>query len=195
MSSINSKKGIFILILGPSGSGKGTVLSYFKRKYSDFVFPISCTTRAMRPREIEGQVYNFVTKSEFLERIDSGDFLEYAIVHSDNYYGTLKEPIMKALDAGKVVVREVDVQGARAIKSILKDYNVKTIFLSSPWEDLKKRITKRAPISDDELSKRHESFVKEMEWKNECDYAIESREGQINAVFTQVDEIILSLLK
>ncbi|MFA6521596.1 MAG: guanylate kinase, partial [Candidatus Gracilibacteria bacterium] len=99
------QKGKFFLILGPSGSGKGTVMNFLKKEFSQAVFPVSATTRTPRPREKNGEVYNFLTKEDFERKIAAGEFLEWAIVHHDNYYGTLKKPIMDALDAGKMVIR------------------------------------------------------------------------------------------
>ena len=184
--------GKFILILGPSGSGKGTVLDYLKKKHPEFVFPVSCTTRNMRPGEKNGEVYFFVTPEEFKARIDGGEFLEYACVHNDNYYGTLKAPIMEALECGKKVVREVDVQGVRSIREMFDRGIVVTIFLKADWEHLRNRILKRAPISEHELAERRISFDKEMLWENECDFVVESFENRIDEVCRKIEEIILS---
>lgn len=184
--------GKLILILGPSGSGKGTVLSFLKERHPEFVFPLSCTTRPPRPNEKEGEVYHFVSQDEFKERIENGEFLEYAFIHDMHYYGTLKKPIMDALNEGKVVIREVDVQGVRSIRELMPDHVV-TIFLRASWENLEKRIKSRAPISDEELKERHESFMKEMEWQDECDYVVDSIEGQIPEVCAKVEALILDI--
>ncbi len=184
-------KGKLVLILGPSGSGKGTVLSFLKEKHPDFVFPVSCTTREMRPHEKNGEVYHFISEDEFRRRIENDEFLEYAYVHDMNYYGTLKAPIMDALDDGKIVIREVDVQGVRSIREILPADQVMTVFLKANWDDLEGRIRSRAPISDEELAERHESFLKEMEWQDECDFVVESIEGQIIEQCEVVEKVIL----
>ncbi len=88
-----------------SGSGKGTVIAHLRKVFPDAVFPLSCTTRSPRPGEKDGEVYHFINKEEFQRRIKAGDILEWAIVHHDNYYGTLKQPILDALKAGKIVIR------------------------------------------------------------------------------------------
>ncbi len=183
--------GTFILILGPSGTGKGTVISHLRTVFPDAVFPLSCTTRLARPGEKDGQVYHFITKEDFKARIDSGDFLEWAIVHNDNYYGTLKAPIEGALREGKSVIREVDMQGVMSIRKIFGRENVKAIFITSPsWESLRARIEKRAPLSAEELDHREKSFEKEMVFSKECDFVVMSEDGKIPEVCAEVEGII-----
>lgn len=186
-------QGKLFLILGPSGSGKGTVIDYLRRTFSDAVFPISCTTRPPRPTERDGEVYHFLTKEEFQKKITAGEFLEWAIVHHDHMYGTLKQPIIDMLNAGKIVIREVDMQGVKSIRNILPAECVVAIFITAPsWEILKKRILKRSKISEDELKQREASFKKEMEFSRECDFVVKSEENQIPAVCEQVAYIIRS---
>lgn len=184
-------KGKLYLILGPSGSGKGTVLEALRKRHPEFFFPVSCTTRPPRPNEMEGEVYEFVTPEEFERRKAAGEFLEWAVVHHDYSYGTLKAPIIEALEAGKTVIREVDVQGLRSIRDMIPRGNLVSIFLTVPvWDTLKRRILKRAAMSEEELARRHESFLKEMEWAKECDHVIESVEGEIEALIRDVEGVI-----
>lgn len=185
------KNGKFVLILGSSGAGKGTALNFLKSRHPEFVFPISCTTRPMRPHEKDGEVYYFISREEFKKKIEAGEFLEYAFVHDMNYYGTLKKPILDALEEGKVVVREVDVQGVRSIREMMPSDQVITVFLSARWSDLEKRILKRAPMSKTELNERRESFEREMKWQEECDFVVESIEGKIEEQCRAVEDIIL----
>jgi guanylate kinase len=186
-------RGKLFLILGPSGSGKGTVLKRLKEKYSDFVFPLSCTTRPRRPNERNGEIYYFISKPDFERRIEEGQFLEYAVVHQNHYYGTLKQPIEEALDDGKVVIREVDVQGLRSIRDLIPKENLVSIFLTVPdWDTLQRRILKRSEMSLEEMERRHNSYLKEMEWQPECDYVIESVEGEIDQLLSQVETVIES---
>lgn len=185
--------GKLFLILGPSGSGKGTVLEALHAHHSEFVFPISCTTRLKRPHEKDGTIYYFISREEFKRRIQRGDFLEYAVVHGENYYGTLKAPILKALEEGKTVVREVDVQGLRSIRQIIPKQHLISIFLTVPdWEILHQRIVKRSKMSLEEMERRHASYLEEMKWQRECDHVVESREGQQENVIAEVEKIILN---
>lgn len=162
-----------------------------RKKFPQAVFPISCTTRSPRPGEKEGEVYFFVTKEEFKRRIDAGEFLEWAIVHNDNFYGTLKAPIVEALNSGKMVIREVDMQGVASIRALFPREQVVSIFITTPsWETLKERILKRSQIPEQELLHREKSFEKEMIFARECDYTVQSEEGKIAECCDEVSKII-----
>lgn len=184
--------GKLYLIVGPSGAGKGTIIEAIKKNRPDIFFPLSCTTRDMRPGEEEGIVYNFISKEDFLKKIEDGDFLEWAHVHSrDNFYGTLKAPILKALEEGKKVLREVDMQGVESITKIIEKSKLSTIFITvANWETLEKRIIKRSPMSEDEINRRKLSFIKEMEFSKNCDYIIHSEDGKIEESINEVLKII-----
>lgn len=183
--------GKFFLILGPSGSGKGTVIHCLRKEFPNAVFPLSCTTRMPRPGERDGEVYHFLTKEEFQKKIDASDFLEWAVVHHDNFYGTLKKPISDALAAGQIVIREVDMQGVEAIRKLIPRDQVKAIFITAPsWENLKKRILGRSAIPEEELKQREDSFKKEMEFSKQCDFVVMSEEGEIDEFCSEVASII-----
>lgn len=185
------QKGKLFLILGPSGSGKGTVIDYLRKEFPQAVFPVSCTTRPPRPGERSGEVYEFVGKEKFLGMRDAGEFLEWAVVHNDNYYGTLKKPILDALAGGKIVIREVDIQGVESINKILPRSQVVSIFITAPsWEILKKRILRRSKISDAEMRNREESFKREMVFSRRCDFIVKSEEGRIADFCEEVAGII-----
>lgn len=184
--------GILVIISGPSGVGKGTVIRSLKAKYPQFVFPISHTTRAMRPGEKDGEVYHFISDAEFAAQIENGNFLEWAQVHQKDRYGTLKQPIIDALEADKVVVREVDVQGFQSIRAMIPAANLVTIFLKaeSP-QKLLERIAKRGKLPEEEIQRRMESSEREMKAAELFDYQVWSLEGRIPDLITEVEKIIL----
>lgn len=187
----SAKAGKLILILGPSGSGKGTIINYLKKKYPHFTFPCSYTTRKPRPGEKDGDAYHFISKKQFKQLINTDVFLEWAIVHSDNYYGTNRHEILDSLNDGQIVVREVDVQGVESIWKILGKENVITVFVTTPsWLYLKHRIVKRSKISQTELRSRERSYGYETKFASSCTHVVESLDDKIPETFAQIDKII-----
>ena len=194
--SENNFKGKLFLIVGPSGSGKGTVIKRLKDIFSEFVYPVSYTTRDPREGEVEGEVYHFLSKEKFEEMIKNDQFLEYAVVHSDNYYGTSKEDILAPLRKGIMVVREVDIQGFHSISKLLPDENLLSIFMKvSDEDDLKGRILRRGKLSDQELERRMDSARKELAQAGDCDYQVENKWGEIDACVNSVVDIVKEEIK
>ncbi len=188
--------GKLFLIVGPSGSGKGTVIKALAAKYRGFVFPVSYTTRVAREGEKNGEVYHFVTRKKFEQMIKDGDFLEYAIVHSNNYYGTAKQEIVDALKSGAVVIREVDIQGFHSIQKIIPKKNLVSIFMKvSDLNDLKGRILMRGALSDEELKRRLDSAAKELAQEGDCDYQVPNEWGKVKQCVWAVDKIIIDEIK
>lgn len=184
-------KGKLIIIVGPSGSGKSSVLHKLKELKPEYIYPLSATTRAMREGEKEGDIYHFLSKDEFKKGIEEDKFLEWAIVHQDNYYGLIKGPIMEGLEDGKTIVREVDIQGFDSIREKIDKENLVTIFITVPNKgELIERIVNRATISQDELEKRKESMHREFNRARDCDYMVENIEGKLDETTKRVMEII-----
>jgi len=185
--------GKLFLIVGPSGSGKSSVLMELKKQKKEYVYPLSATTRPMREGEKEGDIYHFYTKERFKQGIQKGEFLEHAIVHQDNYYGLLKKPIMKALQKGETIVREVDIQGFDNIREKIPKKNLVTIFITTPnKQELIQRIVSRAAISEDELEKRKKSMHREFARSKDCDYLVENKQGELGKTVEKVIYIVES---
>ncbi len=192
MEQKTKKRGKIFFFSGPSGVGKGTLINYLRKKQRDWVFPPSCTTRDPRPGEKEGETYFFISQKEFEKRIADGEFLEYAHVHGETYYGTLKDKILAPIEEGKIVIREFDVQGFSQARERLDREDYISIFLR-PAEDIQtlvRRIKERAPISDQELEKRIKSMEKELELADIYDYQIFSEDGQLKKLFSDAESII-----
>jgi guanylate kinase len=186
--------GKIIFISGPSGVGKGTLIDQLREKHPEWLFPPSCTTRAPRPGEIDGETYFFISQEKFRQKISEGEFLEHAIVHGGESYGTLRQPLLEGVKEGKTVVREFDVQGfSQARETLSKDLYI-SIFLKpgDGIETLIQRIRDRAPITDIELAKRLESMKKELAQEKYYDYTVVSEHGEIDQMTHDTEEIILS---
>ncbi len=168
---ITEKKGAILILSGPSGCGKSTLLKEVYKDIDDYYFSISTTTRAPRVGEVNGVDYLFVTKEEFEADIKNGDFLEYAKVH-DNYYGTSLKPINKALEEGKLVIFDIDVQGHEIVRSKLNSI-VTSVFITTPsLEVLETRLNSRNTDSVEIIEKRIKNAKGEVEYFQDYDYLI-----------------------
>ena len=187
------KKGHIFFISGPSGVGKGTVIERLKQRHPDWIFPPSCTTRAPRPGELEGETYYFISAENFKARLAAGEFLEHAQVHAQHFYGVLKAPLLEGVEQGKIVIREFDVQGFAQAKTKLPR-EIFTSFFLLPAEGLAsliQRIQDRAPISPEELLHREESMSKELAAADQYDHQLSSYDGKIEELVQQVEAVIL----
>ncbi len=174
------KKGAILILSGPSGCGKSTLLKEVYKDIDDYYFSISTTTRAPRVGETNGVDYFFVTKEEFEVDIENGDFLEYAKVH-DNYYGTSLKPINSALNEGKLVIFDIDVQGHEIVRSKLDDI-VTSVFITTPsLEVLETRLNSRNTDSLDIIEKRIKNAKGEVEYFQNYDYLIINDELEVAA--------------
>jgi guanylate kinase len=160
-----------VVISGPSGAGKSTIINEASKYIGSFYFSISTTTRAPRAGEVQGREYYFTTKDEFEADIKEGNFLEYARVH-DNYYGTSLKPVIQALNDGKLVIFDIDVQGHILVREKLNKITT-SVFITPPTlTELELRLKNRS-LDDDEIIKRRlENAKKEIRSIKEYDYII-----------------------
>ncbi|HZJ78591.1 MAG TPA: guanylate kinase [Clostridia bacterium] len=164
------KKGLLIILSGPSGSGKDTVLNELSKLGDDLKVSISLTTRPKRIWEIDGLHYYFVTKNYFLRKIECDQILEYAI-YNNNYYGTPKSVIDQWLSEGETVILKIDVHGAQKIREIYPD--AVSIFLMPPsMSVLRERLFKRESEHVDDIRKRLQIAVDEIRRSTEYNYIV-----------------------
>jgi len=165
------QKGAILVLSGPSGAGKSTIINAASDEIGEYYFSISTTTRAPRLGEEDGVDYFFVTKEEFEEDIKAGNFLEYAQVHS-NYYGTSLKPVRKALEAGKLVIFDIDVQGHRLVRAKMDDITTSAFITPPTLEELGTRL--RARCTDDEsvIVNRIKNAKDEIKALGEYDFTI-----------------------
>ncbi len=165
-----AKRGKLYVISGPSGVGKGTLVSKLLDMRDDVVLSISATTRSPRPGEVDGKNYFFLTKEKFKDLIDADGFIEWA-EYASNFYGTPLDFVEEQLAAGKNVILEIEVQGAFQVKEKLPDATL--IFIEPPsMDELERRIIGRGTESEDVIESRMRTARVEMERKMEYDIAV-----------------------
>lgn len=166
----NSRFGNLFVISGPSGTGKGTLLSKVIERIPDAWVSVSATTRQPRPGEEDGIHYYFLDTNHFLDLVNKGGFLEWAKVH-DNYYGTLKNTVLEHMDAGEQVILEIDVQGALQVRNVIPEAHL--VFIEPPsLEELERRLRARGTESDDVISSRMKTAEVELAHKMEYDIQV-----------------------
>jgi len=162
------------VISAPSGAGKTTLVERIRRTPNLF-YSVSCTTRAPRAGEIDGQDYQFLSDADFRERIEKGDFLEHAEVHRD-HYGTLREPVVTNLKSGKDVLIDIDMQGAAVIRNcgdpVIRDALADVFIMPPDLEELRKRLLKRGTETAEQIDSRLATAAREMEHWRDYRYTI-----------------------
>ncbi len=165
------KKGSILVISGPSGCGKSSLVYELLKDHKDIYFSISTTTRDIREGEKEGVNYYYISKEEFEEDIKNELFLEWAKVH-DNYYGTSLKPVLKALDEGKLVIFDIDVQGHDIVKEKFADI-ITSVFITTPSSAiLKERLLNRNTDSLEVIETRLRNSQSEMQRIGSYDFLL-----------------------
>lgn len=177
MSKQFTRTGILFVVSAPSGAGKTTLCDAL-RQTPDFVYSVSCTTRPPRAGEIDGEDYHFITEENFAQRVEAGDFLEYANVHG-RYYGTPCKPLITNLQNGVDVLIDVDIQGATAIRGF-DDATIRQalcdVFIMPPdLDELRRRLTKRGTETPEQIEVRIVTAAREMELWRDYRYTIISK--------------------
>lgn len=184
------KKGLLIIISGPSGVGKGVIRQRIMKDNSlNLWFSVSMTTRSIREGEKDGREYFFVTKDEFLKTLNDGGLLEYN-KYVENYYGTPKAKVEEMRNAGYNVLLEIDVNGAEKVMQALGKENVLSVFILPPsLEELENRIRGRQTETDEVIAKRMAQARRELEFRKDYRYAV------VNDNLERCVQEIISLIK
>ncbi|MCL2819897.1 MAG: guanylate kinase [Oscillospiraceae bacterium] len=180
---MSNNKGKLIVISGPSGTGKGTVISKILKAKPEFAFSVSATTRKPRPKETHGVEYLFIPKKEFKEMISNDEFLEYA-EYVGEYYGTPSKYIKDCINSGKTVLLDIEVQGAKQVMERMPE--AETIFITAPdMKELEKRLRGRKTDSEEKLIARLARARQELKEKKHYKHTVINDEASRAA-----DEII-----
>ncbi len=163
-------RGLLFVISGPSGAGKGTICSAYLKEAQNTWLSVSATTRSPRVGETEGNSYFFLSRDEFTEKLQQGDFLEYADVYG-NFYGTPKSSVEEKLEKGYDVILEIDIQGALKVQENTKE-GIFIFILPPSMEELKQRIIKRGSETPESLIRRFESAFDEINYISKYNYAV-----------------------
>ncbi|WP_425426213.1 guanylate kinase [Brachybacterium massiliense] len=159
------------VLAGPTAVGKGTVSAAIRARYPQIWLSVSATTRAPRPGEVDGVHYRFVSEEEFSSLIDSGQMLEWAVVHGRNKYGTPRGPVEEMVAEGRPVLLEIDLAGARQVRESMPD--ARFVFLAPPdWDTLVERLVGRGTESAEERERRLETARVELAAESEFDVTI-----------------------
>ena len=165
-----NRKGLLLVVSGPSGAGKGTICKALLNKNDQIKLSVSATTRKPRNGEVHGVNYFFIEKEEFTKMIENGEFLEYAQIY-DNFYGTPKAAIIECLEKGQDVILEIEMQVARQIKEVYPE-GVFIFVLPPSLEELKSRIVGRGTETQEEIEKRFSCAFEEINQIVNYDYFI-----------------------
>ncbi|HEX4059149.1 MAG TPA: guanylate kinase [Galbitalea sp.] len=175
-----STRGRLVVLAGPTAVGKGTVSSYIRENYPEVLLSVSATTRPPRAGEIDGVHYYFVSDAEFDRMVAHHELLEWAVVHNSYRYGTPQPPIDAALAAGREVLLEIDLQGARNVRAALPSAIL--VFLLPPsWDELVRRLWSRGTEDPVEQARRLETAKIELAAQDEFDYRVVNTDARVAA--------------
>lgn len=168
-----------IVVSGPSGAGKGTLISKVRERMPSLAVAISATTRAIRESERDGREYYFLSPGEFQRRVDAGDFVEH-VEYAGNRYGTLRSELHRILDGGRSVVLEIELRGAREVKAALPD--CMTVFIKPPSiDELERRLRARGTEADAAINARLDTGRIEMQAIDEFDAVVNNADVDVAA--------------
>lgn len=180
-------KGIMLVVSGPAGSGKGTVNAMLLAR-EDFAFSVSATTRAPRPGEIDGVNYHYITREEFLARINSGDMLEHT-EYCGNFYGTPRKEAEEVLESGKNLILEIEVEGAQNVKRKYPDA-VLVLLLPPSYSVQEERLRGRGTETEEKILERLARAKEEISLADQYDYVVYNYDGKAADAAEQILAIV-----
>ncbi|WP_068256341.1 guanylate kinase [Janibacter corallicola] len=159
------------VLAGPTAVGKGTVAAWIREHHPEVWLSVSATTRRPRPGEVDGVHYHFISGEEFADMVRRGEMLEWAVVHGRASYGTPRRPVEEALEQGMLPLLEIDLQGARQVRTSMPE--ARFVFLEPPsWQELEHRLEGRGTETEEERAVRLETAKVELAARDEFDVVI-----------------------
>ena len=180
-------KGLLLIVSGPAGSGKGTVNARLIER-DDFVYSVSATTRSPRPGEVNGVNYHFISREEFLKRLESGDMLEYT-EYCGNFYGTPRREALEVLESGKNLILEIEVEGAMNVKAKYPDA-VLIMLLPPSFAIQEARLRGRGTETEDKIHDRLEQTRNEAKLFHKYDYIVYNRDNESDRAAADILSIV-----
>ncbi len=181
-----TRKGMLLVISGPSGAGKGTLFKRLLAEDETMTFSVSYATRAARPGEVDGKDYHFVSNEEFDQMIEKNGFLEYATVHA-NRYGTPVQPVLEAIEKGLNMVLDIDPQGALRVMESMPDC-VSIFILPPSYSELRRRLVGRNTETPEAVERRLGNAKGEIDQMNRYDYLVIN--DDVDAAYAQLKAIV-----
>lgn len=182
-------KGIVIVISGPSGSGKGTVVEHLRKIYPNAGVSVSATTRQKRTGEVDGVHYHYKSREEFEKLIESGEVLEHT-TYNGNYYGTLRSEAEKIVNSGRDLILEIEVDGAGQIKKLLGDECTAVMLIAPDHKELERRLRGRGTDSEEAILNRLATARKEISLAPMYDYIVVNENGKVEECAENIVAII-----
>lgn len=182
-------KGIVIVISGPSGSGKGTVVEQLRKIYPNAGVSVSATTRQKRTGEVDGVHYHYKSREEFEKLIESGEVLEHT-TYNGNYYGTLRSEAEKIVNSGRDLILEIEVDGAGQIKKLLGDKCTAVMLIAPDHKELERRLRGRGTDTEEAILNRLATARKEISLAPMYDYIVVNENGKVEECAENIVAII-----
>ncbi len=190
---MNNASGKIIVITAPSGSGKTTIVKKLLQEFPLLQFSISACTRNPRPNELHGKDYYFLSEAEFKGHIEADNFIEWEMVYTGKYYGTLKEELQRIWDTGRYPLVDIDVQGALSIKEKFPEQTL-TIFIKAPsLEELERRLQNRGTETSETLRERVDKAIHELTFADQFDKIVVN--DTLEHAVEEIEDLVMAFVK
>jgi guanylate kinase len=184
------RQGLLLVVSGPSGVGKGTLIRRLETRHPELARSVSCTTREPRDGEVDGRDYHFISIAEFRRMAEADEFLEWAHVHGELCYGTPRKPVEEAVAGGRDIILEIDYQGARSVRQQLGG-KAALVFVAPPsWRDLHERLVGRDTEDDASVQRRLRTARYEIAHMDLFQYVIVN--ANLDAAVTELEGVLVA---